>query len=155
MRSPVKAWVLCRHADMKWHFFLYQISEWTLMSISEFFRYRNDCFQSDIFSSDIGITDVGVGCRISPTLRSMSMPIYVQVEHSTRIYVEEEFFVLFFCALLTFFGRRFLRNTRTHTVCMLVFYLSAGLLWPLFIKYPHPAPHIVSSKWKKTDTFCI
>jgi hypothetical protein len=42
------------------------------MSISELFRYRNDSFQSDIFSSDIGITDVNVGCRISPTLRSMS-----------------------------------------------------------------------------------
>jgi hypothetical protein len=49
------------------------------MSISEHFRYRNDVFQSDIFVSDIGITDVNVGCRISPTLRSMSMPTYVQV----------------------------------------------------------------------------
>ncbi len=48
------------------------------MLISEPFRYRNDCFQSDIFSSDIGITDVDVGCRISPTLRSMSMPTYAQ-----------------------------------------------------------------------------
>ncbi len=46
------------------------------MSISEHFRYRNDLFQSDIFASDIGITDVNVGCRISPTLRSMSMPAY-------------------------------------------------------------------------------
>jgi hypothetical protein len=46
------------------------------MSISEPFRYRNDSFQSDILSSDIGITDVDVGCRISPTLRSMSMPTY-------------------------------------------------------------------------------
>ncbi len=46
------------------------------MSISEHFRYRNDVFQSDIFVSDIGITDVAVGCRISPTLRSMSMPTY-------------------------------------------------------------------------------
>jgi hypothetical protein len=46
------------------------------MSISELFRYRNDSFQSDIFSSDIGITDVDVGCQISPTLRSMSMPTY-------------------------------------------------------------------------------
>jgi hypothetical protein len=45
-------------------------------SISEHFRYRNDIFQSDIFVSDIGITDVDVGCRISPTLRSMSMPTY-------------------------------------------------------------------------------
>jgi hypothetical protein len=46
------------------------------MSISEHFRYRNDVFQSDIFVSDIGITDVDVGYRISPTLRSMSMPTY-------------------------------------------------------------------------------
>jgi hypothetical protein len=46
------------------------------MSISEHFRYRNDIIQSDIFVSDIGITDVDVGCRISPTLRSMSMPTY-------------------------------------------------------------------------------
>jgi hypothetical protein len=46
------------------------------MLISEHFRYRNDFFQSDIFVSDIGITDVDVGCRISPTLRSMSMPTY-------------------------------------------------------------------------------
>jgi hypothetical protein len=46
------------------------------MSISEHFRYRNDVFQSDIFVSDIGITDVDVGCRISPTLRSMLMPTY-------------------------------------------------------------------------------
>jgi hypothetical protein len=30
----------------------------------------------DIFVSDIGITDVDVGYRISPTLRSMSMPTY-------------------------------------------------------------------------------
>ncbi len=59
-------------------FFVLQcrISEWTLMSISEHFRYRNDIFQSDIFVSDIAITDVDVGCRISPTLRSMSMPTY-------------------------------------------------------------------------------
>jgi hypothetical protein len=46
------------------------------MSISEPFRYRNDSFQSDIFSSDIRITDVDVGFRISPILRSMSMPTY-------------------------------------------------------------------------------
>jgi hypothetical protein len=46
------------------------------MSISEHFRYRTDVFQSDIFVSDIGITDVDVGCRISPTLRLMSMPTY-------------------------------------------------------------------------------
>ncbi len=44
------------------------------MSISELIRYRNDGFQFDIFSSDIGITGVDVGCRISPTLRWMSMP---------------------------------------------------------------------------------
>jgi hypothetical protein len=49
------------------------------MSISEHFRYRNGGFQSDIFVSDIGITDVDVGCRVSPTLRSMSMPTYAQV----------------------------------------------------------------------------
>jgi hypothetical protein len=46
------------------------------MSISEHCRYQNEVFQSDIFVSDIGITDVDVGCRISPTLRSMSMPTY-------------------------------------------------------------------------------
>ncbi len=45
------------------------------MSISEFFLYRNGSFQSDIFSSDVGIIDFDVGCRISPTLISMSMPI--------------------------------------------------------------------------------
>jgi hypothetical protein len=57
-------------------FFQCRISELTLMSISEHFRYRNDVFQSDIFVFDIGITDVDVGYRISPTLRSMSMPTY-------------------------------------------------------------------------------
>jgi hypothetical protein len=46
------------------------------MLISEHHRYRNDVDQSDIFVSDIGITDVDVGCRISPTSRSMSMPTY-------------------------------------------------------------------------------
>jgi hypothetical protein len=46
------------------------------MSISEHVRYLNDVFQSDIFVSDIGITDVDVGYRISPTLRSVSMPTY-------------------------------------------------------------------------------
>jgi hypothetical protein len=46
------------------------------MSILEHFRYRNDIFQSYIFVSYIGITDVDVGCRISPTLRSMSMPTF-------------------------------------------------------------------------------
>jgi hypothetical protein len=50
------------------------------VSISEHFRYRNDVFQSDIFVSDIGITDVDVGCRISPTLRSMSMPTYDSIQ---------------------------------------------------------------------------
>ncbi len=44
------------------------------MSISELFLYRNGSFQSDIFSPDIGIIDFDVGCRISPTLISMSMP---------------------------------------------------------------------------------
>jgi hypothetical protein len=39
------------------------ISERTLMSILEHFRYWNDNFQSDIFVSDIGITDVDVGYR--------------------------------------------------------------------------------------------
>ncbi len=46
------------------------------MSISEHFRFWNDGFQSDTFFSDIRITDVDVGCQISPTLRSMSMPTY-------------------------------------------------------------------------------
>ncbi len=61
-----------------WIIFFLQcrISECALMSISEHFRYRNDVFPSGIFVSDIGITDVDVGCRISPTLRSMSMPTY-------------------------------------------------------------------------------
>jgi hypothetical protein len=59
------------------NFFLHcRISEWTLMSISKHFWYQNDVFQSDIFVSDIEITDVNVGCQISPTLRSMSMPTY-------------------------------------------------------------------------------
>jgi hypothetical protein len=49
------------------------------MSISEHFQYGNDIFQSDIFVSDIGITDVDVGYRISPTIRSMSMPTYDNV----------------------------------------------------------------------------
>jgi hypothetical protein len=53
------------------------------MSISELFRYQNDSFQSDIFSSDIKITDVDVGCRVSSTKRSMSMPTYgLQVSDS-------------------------------------------------------------------------
>jgi hypothetical protein len=51
------------------------------MSISEPFRYRYEVFQSDIFVSDIGITDVDVGYRISPTLRSMSMPTYADWGH--------------------------------------------------------------------------
>ncbi len=46
------------------------------MSISGLFQYRNDSFQSDIFSSNIRIADVDVRCRISPTLRSMSIPTY-------------------------------------------------------------------------------
>ncbi len=48
--------------SVRWHnFFLWcRISEWTLMSISEHFRYQNDVFQSDIFVSDIGI---GNRCR--------------------------------------------------------------------------------------------
>jgi hypothetical protein len=54
------------------------------MSISEPFRYRNDVFQSDIFVFDIGITDVDVGYRISPTLRSMSMPTYDLYHKGTR-----------------------------------------------------------------------
>jgi hypothetical protein len=48
------------------------------MSISKHFRYRNNSFQSDIFVSDIGIADLDVGCQISLTLRSMSMPTYVK-----------------------------------------------------------------------------
>jgi hypothetical protein len=44
------------------------------MSILEHFRCWNECFQSDIFVSDIGITGVDVGCKISLTLRSISMP---------------------------------------------------------------------------------
>jgi hypothetical protein len=44
------------------------------MSISEHFRYGNDSFQSYIFVSDIGMTYLDAGCRISPILRSMSMP---------------------------------------------------------------------------------
>jgi hypothetical protein len=51
------------------------------MSISAHFRYRNDSFQSDIFVSDIGLTDVDVGCQISPTSRSMSMPTYAYFCH--------------------------------------------------------------------------
>jgi hypothetical protein len=68
-----------RGFESKWcdrNFCKCRISEWTLMSISEHFRYWNDSFQSDIFVSDIRITDVDVGCRISPTLASMSMPTY-------------------------------------------------------------------------------
>jgi hypothetical protein len=71
------------------------------MLISEHFRYRNDVFQSDIFVSDIGITDVDVGCRISPTLRSMSMPTY---GHSLFIYCCSLFIAIvhLFCSLLDF-----------------------------------------------------
>jgi hypothetical protein len=59
------------------------------MSISEHFWYRNDVFQSDIFVSDIGITDVDVGCRISPKLRSMSMPTYVTLAHTRSICMQQ------------------------------------------------------------------
>jgi hypothetical protein len=71
------------------------------MLISEHFRYRNDVFQSDIFVSDIGITDVDVGCQISPTLRSMSMPTY---GHSSFIYCFSLFIAIvhLFCSLLDF-----------------------------------------------------
>ncbi len=55
------------------------------MSISEHFRYRIDSFQSDIFVSNIGITDVDVGCRISPTLRPMSMPNYGYEHHKDNV----------------------------------------------------------------------
>ncbi len=52
------------------------ILEWQFSAHCIFFRYWNGSLQSHIFSSDIGITDVNVGCRISLTLRSMSMPTY-------------------------------------------------------------------------------
>jgi hypothetical protein len=65
--------------------FVHRISEWTKMSILEPFRYRNDSFQSNIFSSDIGITDVDVVCRISPTLRSMSMPTYAEAAEGFHV----------------------------------------------------------------------
>ncbi len=60
-------------------FYIYKcrISEWTLASISEHFRKRNDSFQSDIFVSDIGITDVDVGCRISLTLKGHMHEIFI------------------------------------------------------------------------------
>jgi hypothetical protein len=67
-------------------FFGYRISEWTQMSISELFQYRNDRFQSDIFSSNIGITDVDVGCRISQTIGSMSMPTYAYLRANYIFY---------------------------------------------------------------------
>jgi hypothetical protein len=38
-----------------------------------------DSFQSEIFVSDIRITNVDVGCRISLTSRSISMPTYVYI----------------------------------------------------------------------------
>ncbi len=60
------------------------------MSILEHFRYRNDVFQSDIFHSDIGITDVDVGCRISPILRSMSMPTYGKGEDKKGENIKEK-----------------------------------------------------------------
>ncbi len=81
---------------MWWIFFGYRISEWTQMAISEPFRYRNDSFQSDIFSSDIGTTDVDVGCRISPKLRSMSMPTYAHWKSTSFLRdTDTNFFVLF------------------------------------------------------------
>jgi hypothetical protein len=52
------------------------ISEWRFSVRHICFRYRTDVFQSDIYVSNIRITDVDIGCRISPTLRSMSMPTY-------------------------------------------------------------------------------
>jgi hypothetical protein len=45
------------------------------MSISEHFDIGMTLF-SLTFVSDIGITDIDVGCRISPTLRSMSILTY-------------------------------------------------------------------------------
>jgi hypothetical protein len=79
------------------------ISECTLMSISEYFRYRNDIFQSDIFVSDIGITDVDVGYLISPTLISMSMPTYAPWLGHEMLHVLNYFNHL---RILFFFGRR-------------------------------------------------
>ncbi len=64
------------------------------MSISEHFRYRNDVFQSDIFASDIGITDVNVGCQISLTLRSMSMPTYGTGQYKIALYRCNPHFVM-------------------------------------------------------------
>jgi hypothetical protein len=54
-----------RHSDQGEIFLFLQcrILEWTLMSISEQFRYRNDVFQPDIFVSAIGIAYVDVGNR--------------------------------------------------------------------------------------------
>jgi hypothetical protein len=65
MCSPVKKdkWVQSHRVNSS--MFRYLISEWTLMSISDPFRYRSDSFQSNIFSSNIGVTDVDVGCRMS------------------------------------------------------------------------------------------
>jgi hypothetical protein len=59
------------------------------MSISEPFRYRNDIFQSDIFVSDIGTTDVNVVYRISPILRSMSMPTYEYNAYTWRVLIKD------------------------------------------------------------------
>jgi hypothetical protein len=80
-RAPIQgSWL--RICMVKNFFLQCRISDWALMSISEHFRNQNDVFQSNIFVSDIGITDVNVGCRISPTMRSMSMPTYdVYVKH--------------------------------------------------------------------------
>ncbi len=50
MCSPVKTRVLgLNPVGMKRYFFWYWILEWTLKSISEFFRYCSDGFQSDYF----------------------------------------------------------------------------------------------------------
>ncbi len=67
----------CRFKCAERNIFFLQcrISEWSLMSISENFRYRNDVFYSDIFVSDIGqmlMSDVGYRRH----LRSMLMPTY-------------------------------------------------------------------------------
>jgi hypothetical protein len=71
------------------------------MSISEPFRYRNDSFQSDIFSSDIGITDVDVGSRISPILRSMSMPTYAYKYILLSEFMETTAFTAIFMSIRT------------------------------------------------------
>jgi hypothetical protein len=94
------------------------------MSISEHFRYRNDVFQSDIFLSGIGIKDVDVGCRISPTLRSMSMPTYAGLQPLALIHlptVGEE--------------RRLVANHHAGSICLLL--LGVGYLvdWSTTVKF--------------------